>query len=142
MSRPVIERLMEKVEFADNGCWVFTGGLAANGYGMISAGSRTGRRRTPRTHRVTYEHFVGPVPDGLDLDHLCRNRACCNPAHLEPVDRKTNVARGVKKTLQTECKNGHPLSGDNLIATPKQRKCRTCRRAANRRYERKKGQAA
>ena len=85
-----------------------------------------------RAHRLYYERHVGPIPDGLEMDHLCRNRACVNPDHLEPVTRAENNRR--KAVAQTHCKNGHPLSGDNLLATKRQRACRACQRERSRRH--------
>lgn len=89
----MIDRVMRRLtEDPVTGCWVFAGALNNKGYGVVGAGPRgTGN---VVTHRVTYEYFVGSVPDGLDLDHLCRNRACCNPWHLDPVSRLTNIMRG------------------------------------------------
>lgn len=89
--RPLIERLLAKVRPADSGCWIFTGAIAASGYGVIGAGPRgTG---VALVHRAAYEHFVGPIPAGLHIDHLCRVRACCNPEHLEAVTQRENNAR-------------------------------------------------
>jgi len=65
------------------GCWVWTGALADTGYGIFNL-----RAKLNNTHRVAYEWLVGPIPDGMHLDHLCRVRACCNPAHLEPVGQE------------------------------------------------------
>jgi hypothetical protein len=78
-----------KVELTDDGCWHFAAAHTDRGYGRIW---RNGRFEYP--HRVTYEAFRGPIPEGLDLDHLCRNHACCNPFHLEAVTRRENLMRG------------------------------------------------
>ena len=71
------------------GCWEWQGALN-DGYGIVG---RDGTTR--RVHRVVYEALVGPIPNGMDLDHLCRNRRCCNVLHLEPVTRRENLARGI-----------------------------------------------
>jgi hypothetical protein len=81
---------MAKVAVASDGCWNWTGALSRNGYGRF--GPQAGL--TVGAHRFAYELLVGPIPEGLDLDHLCRNRRCVNPAHLEPVGRSENLARG------------------------------------------------
>lgn len=106
-----IARLLDRIEVADDGCWVFTGSTT-NGYGVMSY---DGQRH--RTHRLTYEFYNGPIPDGLVLDHLCRNRACCNPDHLEPVTHRENTLRGVGVTAvnasKTHCPAGHPYTPEN-----------------------------
>ncbi len=84
-------------------------------------------------HRVTYETFVGPIPEGLEIDHLCRNRLCCNPVHLEAVTRKENVRRGLAcalKPKKTHCSRGHVLNEKNLVIRAYRgrsyRECRIC----------------
>ncbi len=82
-------------------------------------------------HRRVYELLRGPIPEGLTLDHLCRERSCVNPDHLEPVTFRENIRRGQSppgiNSRMTHCKNGHPLSGDNIrIETSGGRRCRTC----------------
>lgn len=90
--RPVIDRILEKVSY-DQGCWIYNGYRLKGGYGMIGSPGGNGTSGA-LTHRAVYEATVGPIPVGHDLDHLCRNRSCCSPLHLEPVTRAENVARG------------------------------------------------
>ena len=94
---PAIDRLLPKIAIdPDTECWIWRGALARDGYGtMLADGSRTnGTRRLTGTHRVSYEHFVGPIPDGYQIDHLCRVPACCCPWHLEAVTQQENIRRG------------------------------------------------
>jgi len=133
--RPLAERLWEKIDLrGSDECWLW---LAAksDGYGKISTAAP---RRTLRAHRVAYELLVGPVPDGLQLDHLCRNRACCNPAHMEPVTRRENLVRGegfaAKCAAATHCPHGHPYDEENTYRCRKGRHCRACKRRRDREY--------
>lgn len=109
------------------GCWLWTRPLITGGY--ASMGYR-GRGRL--AHRVFYEIFVGPIPDGLHLDHLCRVRHCVNPTHLEPVTCRENILRGEGITAvlaaRTHCSQGHPFEGENLRFEGTIRRCRTCKR--------------
>ena len=89
-----------------------------------------------RAHRVAYGYLVGDIADGLTLDHLCRNRRCINPAHLEPVSAAENTRRGIRWQLaKTHCPQGHPYAGENLITYPdgSRRACRACVNAYHRR---------
>jgi hypothetical protein len=111
-----------------DGCWAWSRALD-NGYGRFWL---NGRNRL--AHAVSYEHFVGPIPDGLQIDHLCRNRSCVRPDHLEAVTLGVNVLRGEGRSATNSrkelCLRGHALSGDNLYVTPRgSRCCRTCQRA-------------
>ena len=92
-SRPAVDRILDRCTEDAKGCWVFGGGLS-EGYGKAGLGGRG--EGTDFCHRITFRHFVGEIPAGLDLDHLCRNRACCNPWHLEPVTRRVNNYRGIR----------------------------------------------
>lgn len=108
-------------------CWIWTRGKTKSGYGT----TRWLDGKARYLHRITYTIYVGAIPDGFQIDHRCRVRACCNPNHLDAVTPRTNTLRGVKAT-KTECIAGHPLSGDNLIWTdhgpgrPRTRRCRAC----------------
>ena len=123
----VKERLLATVEIVtESGCWVWMASLNTDGYGQMSV---DGKMR--KAHTVAYELFVGPIPAGLELDHACRVRCCCNPYHVEPVTHAENMRRGISGELQrgkTHCKRGHPLSGDNLKVDRKQRRCLECSR--------------
>lgn len=127
-------RLLSKMEMGD--CWNWTASLNSHGYGQFMAALHGRHKRPHPAHRVVYELLVGPIPEGLELDHLCRNRRCVNPDHLEPVTRSENIRRGAgpaatrnRRAQQTHCKRaGHPLSGDNLrIGSKGERTCRACR---------------
>jgi hypothetical protein len=120
-------------------CWQWLG-AQCDGYGRHTAAPGV----VVYTHRYAYELLVGPVPAGLQLDHICRHRACVNPAHLEPVTQRVNMLRGegpaAVNARKTHCPKGHPLSGDNVYAhtvratgTPG-RRCRTCNTEAAREY--------
>lgn len=120
------QRFWEKVSPEPNsGCWLWEGALSAGSYGSLL---RHGRME--KAHRVAYEMFVGTIPFGMDLDHLCRNRICCNPAHLEPVTRSENLRRSPlmdRNSQKTHCKRGHAFTADNTIHRPQGwRSCRTC----------------
>lgn len=124
------ERLLSKVDTTDpDKCWTWQGSTKPQGYGNISL-IVNGAKSSYRVHRVSYEAFIGPIPVGLTLDHLCRNRACINPSHLEPVSLKENILRGqtlaAAQAQQTHCKKGHPLSGGNLRIYRGHRHCRAC----------------
>lgn len=114
-----------------NDCWLWIGWRNADGYGLIDDRPRTGVRRA---HRVAYEFSIGPIPDGLQLDHLCRNPPCVNPRHLEPVTNQENTRRGAHGSLITSCPKGHPYDDANTYVDPDgARRCRRCHRERMRR---------
>jgi len=110
---------------AHGDCWEWTGCIHSAGYGMTSV-----NRKTSLVHRVVWEALVGPIPKKLQIDHLCRNRKCCNPDHLDLVTTGENIRRGNtgrKNKIKTHCPYGHPYSGNNLKVNPNgSRKCQAC----------------
>ena len=125
-------RVMVSVEVDDEtGCWKWVAGIFPNGYGQMSvSGSGVG------AHRVSYEAHKGRIPPGLVLDHLCRNKRCVNPDHLEAVTNEINSRRGnlgLEKRRQTHCARGHGFVGRNVIIRDNgTRKCRECHNALQR----------
>lgn len=112
-------------------CWLWLAGKT-NGYGRFNQVKP--KRTSLLAYRVAYELTVGPIPDGMELDHLCRVRACVNPAHLEVTDHRTNTLRGDAPTAvnarKTHCVNGHEFTPENTGPQSNGgRRCRTCDRA-------------
>lgn len=131
-----IERFWSKVDKSGE-CWVWTAARTTRGYGQFH--SRLGFKQYKSTlaHRVAWEMANGPVPTGMQLDHLCRNRPCVRASHLEAVTLQENLSRGMGAVVtrarfqsQTHCKRGHELSAANvyIIPTTGSRQCRACRR--------------
>ncbi len=103
-------------------CWLWLGSKSDRGYGLIQGDSE---RRLVGAHRASYELAGGKIPDGLDIDHLCRVRHCVNPAHLEPVTRQVNARRGAVG-MKTACVHGHPYDEANTRMYHGVRVCRAC----------------
>lgn len=102
-----VDRFLPKIAPASNGCWEWTAARhRVSGYGHFNLSWRP--TMSGLAHRLSYEYFVGPIPDGLEIDHLCRNRGCVNPTHLEPVTTRVNLRRGLR------CKDSAVWSGTSL----------------------------
>lgn len=127
---------VRKTEF----CWIWIASTSENGYGQFSL-----NKKPVRAHRVAYELIKGKIPEGMTLEHLCKNRLCVNPDHLEPVTLKENVLRGEGVTAllsrQTHCKNGHEFTEENtyIPRDPKngKRQCRECKKVYQKSYQAK-----
>jgi len=124
------QRFMNKIIKTGN-CWEWIGAKQSGGYGSFGIYCEM-----KLAHRLSYEHWIGKIPEGLQIDHLCRVRHCVNPDHLEPVTNKENVIRGnagkhdnsFNKT-KTHCKHGHEFTPENTYRRPRgSRECRTCGR--------------
>ena len=148
--KPVSELFWAKVDKAQigTGCWFWTGSTTA-GYGLFTTGSRVAGYTKHGAHRFAYELVVGPIPQGLHLDHLCRNTHCVNPAHLEPVTPGENVRRGMSggnRRDKTHCVHGHEFTPENTIMRTSNgvrpgyqlRACRQCYQAFRRTYRARK----
>jgi hypothetical protein len=114
----------------DAPCWIWWGATLSNGYPKV-----TMNYRTCLVHRVVYEHYKGSIPEGLQIDHICKNKLCVNPEHLEAVTCLENMRR--RYANYTHCVNGHELSGENVYIAPYtgKRDCKVCRKAASMRYQ-------
>lgn len=115
---------MKNVEITRAGCWLWKKYRDRNGYGRVQVD-----HKNKWVHRFSYEHFVGPIPEGLQIDHLCRTPLCINPEHLEAVTPLENTRRGRGHGKETHCPRGHPYDEVNTYVTPVgRRQCRVCRR--------------
>ena len=121
-------RFWAKVKIpSPNACWSWVGCTVHNGYGQFNLGVSYECVRV-YAHRYAYEAIIGEIPDGFDLDHLCRNRSCVNPSHLEPVTRQENLRRGINGD-RTHCNQGHEYTEENTYYNPSGfRVCRICKR--------------
>lgn len=138
---PVAIRLERNSVRDEHGCLLWTGALNPNGYGKMQVGDLdTG------AHRVSYTEHVGPIPDGFEVDHLCKVRHCIEPTHLEAVTSAENTARcdsphGIN-ARKVACIHGHPFDDENTYWHDGRRRCRKCRAAASRRYVERKAMAS
>ena len=126
------DRFWANVEAANDGCWVWRAGRVGDGYGAFKLNGKQFR-----AHRLSYQALIGDIPDDKQLDHLCRNRACVRPDHLEIVDVRTNLLRGetiaATNASATNCPQGHPYDLFNTMFMRGRRYCRSCDRKSSRR---------
>lgn len=135
---PLKDRITRNVTVDDNGCWLWQRRTGRDGYGLMWI-KEGGRQWLRFAHRIAYTEWVGPIPEGLQLDHLCRVRACCNPSHLAPVTSRANThapgsqAPAALNAAKVECPKGHPLVVKHY---PKgtRRDCPVCQRESSRKY--------
>lgn len=132
-SRPVLDRLYERLREDENGCWLYEGyWLDRDGYASIGLGGRGSSKA--KVHRLTYQDFIGPIPEGHDLDHLCKVRHCANPFHCEPVLPPENFRRSDHPHMLANkagtCTRGHAMTPENTYVYPGngKRECRFCRK--------------
>ncbi|MEU9310909.1 HNH endonuclease signature motif containing protein [Streptomyces sp. NPDC048256] len=123
----IAERVLMKIDKTAH-CWNWTGSTTDEGYGYFNIGDEKFR-----AHRWVFSLIVGPIPEGLVLDHLCRNRTCVRPSHLEPVTNRENILRGVGPSAvnaaKVRCLNGHEYTLSNTyVRAPGSRTCRACAR--------------
>lgn len=122
------ERALLHIEKRVDGCWMWTGSVNTKGYAHMKISGKV----WAVVHRVMYEYAKGPVPAGLQLDHLCRNKPCVNPDHLEAVTARENMHRGMAPSIRAHlsgiCKRGHQLSEGYRRKTDGGMSCRECRR--------------
>lgn len=137
---PPIERFQMYMKAVDSGCIEWTGTIDKYGYGQFGPGGRN--VASVGAHRWSYEHHVGPIPEGMQIDHLCRNRKCVNPAHLEAVTLRENVLRSQSPSAinakKTHCIYGHPLTPDNIYTSGHGRSCKVCKKETSDRNYRKR----
>lgn len=132
-----------------SGCWIWVRYRQPRGYGLLSF-----RGRTTLAHRAAFQSFRGPIPEGMELDHLCRVRCCVNPDHLEPVTRLTNVRRGIRPQQMRDnnpgrnhgpylvCRTkGHPLTKSNIYESKGRRVCKECHKSRVKRYRQRRNAA-
>ena len=134
--RPAIERLLERIELDERGCWVWTAYVNPDGYAVLSPDPG----HSQLAHRFSYVWHVGPVQPGMELDHVCRNRACVNPDHLEQVTHRENMKRSITRWRHqqvAQCPQGHDYSPQNTGISIQagghpNRYCKACRRDRSR----------
>ncbi len=123
------ERFWDKVQVVGD-CMEWVGYVTWKGYGQFSVGTKM-----RASHRLAWEEANGPIPEGMQLDHLCRNRRCVDPLHLEVVTREENNRRGLCGFARTHCKHGHELTSANLFRHARRRLCKECQRQRTAKYK-------
>jgi uncharacterized protein YcaQ len=117
---PASDRFWAKIVSTESGCWIWSASCSRNGYGQLWVDGRLAI-----AHRFAYERMVGPIPEGLEIDHLCRVRRCVNPSHMEPVTHAENMRRA--GVAITHCLRGHAYDVENTYVYAGRRSCKECR---------------
>jgi len=123
------ELILKEVQAGETKCWLWNRSVRSDGYGTYYANGKQNY-----AHRFAYETLVGPVPEGMQLDHLCRVRNCINPKHLEPVTQEENTRRAVEANRRTACPQSHPYDEKNTYLYHGYKKCKTCKLEATRKW--------
>lgn len=136
MKEASLKRFMQKIK-VNGSCWEWTSTVTHRGYGMVTL-----KNKGQLAHRASFEHFNGPIPEGFHIDHLCRNKLCVNPKHLEAVTPKENILRGIGMAAQnkrkTHCVRGHEFNEQNSYKNKNDgRICRVCKRIASAAYKKR-----
>ena len=135
--KKAIEHIQRLSVLAPSGCWLYAGSRDHNGYGLYQKSVEGFDQKTFMVHRIAYETYVGPIPEGYQVDHLCRVRWCFNPQHLEAVTAQENTLRSTSRAAlnaaKTHCPQGHAYEGYNLVVHDKKRFCRECLRTYTKR---------
>lgn len=133
--RHIKERFIKKTFPKINGCVLWVGSKSGSGYGQMQFG-----KRKEMAHRISYQLFVGPIPKGMSIDHICQVKLCVNYLHLQPMLLRDNILLG-SKAQNTNCPHGHPFEGRNLIWNKTSRMCRICKQEKDRAsYQRRRFQ--
>lgn len=149
-AQKTLRNFLNKIAFAPSGCWNWTGAKLEAGYGKFSVKATNGNGNRPASfaHRISYMVFTGPIPDGLTIDHLCKNKSCVNPFHLEAVTHLVNLIRSGnrvgKHSYTSHCDYGHERTPENTYVTPsgKYKMCRLCMKESDRRRQARRKAAA
>ena len=131
LRKNVCEKNFPFLKIRNDGCWEWLRGKNQSGYGMVTPKHNHKRLRT---HRLFYEKLIKKIPTGLQIDHLCRNRICCNPNHLEPVTLIENVRRGLVGIKRTHCIRGHEFLKNSFYIIQNSRRCKLCHKSKMKTY--------